>query len=218
MFRELDVFIFTLGLTEAWAAEDGAVFPVCPGVAGGSYDRERHRFCNHSFEEIVGDLLEFARLLKKENAMARLLLTVSPVPLVATMEKRHVLVSTVFSKSVLRVAAQRVVDTLDYVDYFPSYEIVTGAFNRGRYFLDDFREVHPEAVKHVMRLFMKHYVGANVDTPNANGPVAVDLESGVVFEKQVTEYVKVLCDEEKLDDPSIGSSPRYSIGATRQVT
>ena len=36
MFRELDVLIFTLGLTECWRSRvDGAVYPVCPGVSGG---------------------------------------------------------------------------------------------------------------------------------------------------------------------------------------
>ena len=38
MFKNLDVFVFTLGLTEAWRARtDKAVYPVCPGVAGGEY-------------------------------------------------------------------------------------------------------------------------------------------------------------------------------------
>ena len=32
MFETLDVFVFTLGLTECWRSkEDGAVFPICPG-------------------------------------------------------------------------------------------------------------------------------------------------------------------------------------------
>ncbi|MGK3891080.1 hypothetical protein, partial [Enterococcus faecium] len=33
MFAGLDVFVFTLGLTEAWVSRvDGAVFPIAPGV------------------------------------------------------------------------------------------------------------------------------------------------------------------------------------------
>ena len=36
-FRDLDVFVFTLGLTEAWVAKaDGAVFPLAPGVVSQS--------------------------------------------------------------------------------------------------------------------------------------------------------------------------------------
>lgn len=36
MFEELDVFIFTLGLTEAWTdVRDGAAFPSCPGRGRG---------------------------------------------------------------------------------------------------------------------------------------------------------------------------------------
>jgi hypothetical protein len=36
MFREADVFVFTLGLTEGWRSRgDGAVFPRAPGVTAG---------------------------------------------------------------------------------------------------------------------------------------------------------------------------------------
>jgi hypothetical protein len=45
-----------------------------------------------------------------------------------------------------------------WVDYFPSYEIVTGAFNLGRYFEDDLREVNGAGVGHAMRCLLKNYV------------------------------------------------------------
>ena len=39
MFETLDIFVFTLGLTEGWVSTaDGAVFPLCPGVSGGLFD------------------------------------------------------------------------------------------------------------------------------------------------------------------------------------
>src|SRR5205823_5450668 len=38
-FQELDVFVFTLGLTESWRhRKDGAVYPLCPGVVGGEFN------------------------------------------------------------------------------------------------------------------------------------------------------------------------------------
>lgn len=46
MFSNLDVFIFTLGLTESWiSACNDAVLPVCPGSGlGGEYNPDRYRF------------------------------------------------------------------------------------------------------------------------------------------------------------------------------
>ena len=62
-----------------------------------------------------------------------MILTVSPVPLVATAAGKHVLVATTYSKSVLRVACEEVCQKAADVMYFPSYEIITGNYNRGSY-------------------------------------------------------------------------------------
>jgi hypothetical protein len=200
MFEGLDVFIFTLGLTETWRASDGAVFPLCPGVAGGRYDPAVHSFYNQPFEHVVEDLSEFLVLLRKINERAKVILTVSPVPLAATKENRHVLVSTVYSKAVLRAAAQRIVDSFPGVHYFPSFEIITGTYNRGAYFGGDFREVHPKGVQHVMRLFMEHYTSAGQgrasDTANGDGEREAVSQR---FEQDMVKYANILCDEERLD-------------------
>ncbi len=109
MFETLDVFIFTLGLTEAWRSRiDGSVFPLAPGVAGGDYQPDMHEFVNFSAYEIQEDMAEFIRELRKINRRCRIVLTVSPVPLIATYEPRHVLVSTTYSKSALRVVAEEI--------------------------------------------------------------------------------------------------------------
>lgn len=159
-FKELDVFVFTLGLTEAWRSRtDGAVYPLCPGVAGGTFDPAAHEFHNFTVDETVGDMLEFIDDLRRVNQRAKVILTVSPVPLVATAEDRHVLVSTTYSKSVLRVACDQIVRARADVAYFPSYEIITGNFTRGSYFAADLRSVTEQGVAHVMRLFMAHFAG-----------------------------------------------------------
>ena len=46
------------------------------------------------------------------NPKARLVLTVSPVPLAATASGSHVLPATIYSKSVLRAAAQESVTAI----------------------------------------------------------------------------------------------------------
>jgi hypothetical protein len=107
VFSESDVFVFTLGLTESWMAKkSGDVFPVAPGVVGGELIPEKYVFHNFTVSEVENDLREFNVKLRSINPRVRVLLTVSPVPLIATFEQKHVLVATTYSKSVLRVAAE----------------------------------------------------------------------------------------------------------------
>ena len=75
------------------------------------------------------------------------------------------LVSTTYSKAVLRVAAEQVSSGRDYVAYFSSYEIVTGNHAGNRYFASDLRSVTPEGVAHVMRLFMRYYAAGQSAAP-----------------------------------------------------
>ncbi|HEX3551362.1 MAG TPA: GSCFA domain-containing protein, partial [Candidatus Elarobacter sp.] len=57
MFESLDVFVFTLGLTETWRSKrDGAVFPTAPGVAAGAMDPDAYEFHNVTVAEVVDDL------------------------------------------------------------------------------------------------------------------------------------------------------------------
>lgn len=154
-FSECNVLIFTLGLTEAWASKlDGAVYPACPGTIAGEFDPARHEFVNFTLEEVVSDLEQFLSLFRQVNPAARLILTVSPVPLVATAESRHVLASTVYSKSVLRVAAEVITRRFPNVFYFPAYEIVTGPQAPENFFEADRRSVSSAAVNTVMTAFL----------------------------------------------------------------
>ncbi len=160
MFEDCQVFIFTLGLTEGWMSqEDGAVYPTPPGAVGVA-EASPLSFVNFTAEEMTEDLRQFIGLLREVNRGVRILLTVSPVPLIATYEPRHVLVSTTYSKSALRVTADAVSRSVEDVEYFPSYEIITGAYNHARFFEDDLREVSPEGVASVMAIFKRHYIEA----------------------------------------------------------
>lgn len=193
MFEGCDIFIFTLGLTECWASrQDGAVYPLCPGVAGGDFDPARYEFLNLSVQDIMNDMNLFFEKLNEINARAKIILTVSPVPLIATAEKKHVLAATIYSKSVLRVASEMLCRSRSNVAYFPSYEIITGSFSRGKYFAPDLRSVTEEGVEHVMRIFMKHFAGRN----DLSASVILGKPDG--FIKQMKEYVDVVCDEEAL--------------------
>ncbi len=198
MFAQVDVLVFTLGLTETWASrEDGAVYPVCPGVLGSQFDPQRHELLNLGVDEVVDDVSRVIELLSYINPGARLVLTVSPVPLVATAGDRHVMVATSYSKSVLRVAAERLSHEWRGVAYFPSYEIITGHYHQGRYFAPDLRSVTDEGVNHVMRLFLHHYLGLQ---PAASG-IAHLSPAAPAMDRRTEELIKVTqthCDEEAL--------------------
>ena len=158
LFTDSDWLIFTLGLTEAWRSKrDGAIYPLAPGVAGGQFDAAVHEFVNFTVGEVREDLAAFVRKARSVNPDLKIILTISPVPLMATYEPRHVLVSTCVSKAILRCAADEIERHTENLFYFPSYEIVTSPSTEGRYYADDLRQVNEVGVGHVMRLFRSHF-------------------------------------------------------------
>lgn len=156
-FKTADVLIFTLGLTEAWVSKlDGIVFAACPGTIAGRFDPGKHAFVNFTVGEIVADLDSFVGELRVSNPFVRLILTVSPVPLVATASGHHVLEATIYSKSVLRVATEVAVQHNKDVHCFPAYEVVTGPQAPWSFFDKDRRNVSQQAVDAVMGCFLSH--------------------------------------------------------------
>ena len=185
MFAELDLFVFTLGLTEGWElVEDNTMFPIAPGTVAGHYDPARYIFHNLNYSEVREDLMAFWLRLKAVNPKARMLLTVSPVPLAATATQNHVLVATSYSKSVLRAVAGDVSDTVEDIHYFPSYEIISSHPSRGTFYDPDLRNVNLYGVDYVMTHFFTGELAKEFATRN-NITTDVDLD--------------LICDEEKLD-------------------
>ena len=192
------VFVFTLGLTESWVdSRDGAVFPLAPGVAGGTFDEERFAFKNFSVEEIVADMQWSIDFIRNRNPAVKLIVTVSPVPLNATAVDRHVFVSTTYSKAVLRVAAEQVCANNKFCDYFPSFEIITSPYARGEYFGPDCREVTEKGVHHVMSTFLKHY-GDLTDTGQAAPTASTGADAVRRHVEKMENVMNVLCDEEQI--------------------
>ncbi len=188
LFSRVKVFVFTLGLTEVWASrQDGAVFPLCPGTAGGSFDGGRHHLLNLTVRDVVQDLVEFIHRVRGINRGVKILLTVSPVPLVATATANHVVVATQYSKSVLRAAAGELCQRFAFCDYFPSYEIISSPPLRGQFYNPDMRTVSNFGVEHVMRQFLKAHPALSA------GPTAKQDLAGATI-----DAMKIHCDEELL--------------------
>lgn len=161
-----DVFVFTLGLTEAWAHRPtGQVYATAPGTIAGRFDPNLHAFVNFRVTEIRADLEAALARLKALNPALRVLLTVSPVPLTATASGSHVLPATVLSKSVLRAVAGEMAEDFPEVDYFPSYEIVTSVRAGATFFEENLRSVREAGVARVMGTFIQAHLGSDTPPP-----------------------------------------------------
>ncbi len=152
--EQADVFVFTLGLTESWAnRRTGLEYAICPGTVAGTFDPDTHVFRNPTTGMLAKRLRRVLRLLRQQNPDIQVLLTVSPVPLTATAAQGHVLTQTTYSKSALRAVAGEAANEMEFVDYFPSYEIITHPVFRGMFFAPNMRSVVPQGIDTVMSHF-----------------------------------------------------------------
>ncbi len=189
--KKADIFVFTLGLTESWFnTESGVEYPMCPGTTAGDFDKNIHQYVAQDSEFVVAKLRQAISLLREINKNIRVLLTVSPVPLVATNSGQHVLVATSASKSILRAATVTAVNDFDFVDYFPSYEIINSPVFRGGFFMPNLRSVTPEGVAFVMAEFFRGATACATPAPARKMPPSPPLSDSVD---------ELHCDEEILE-------------------
>lgn len=153
LFDQTDLFILTFGLSEVWYDEvTGNVF--WRTIPKDVYDPERHRFRVSSVAENRDNILAIYRLIRKHRPDARMLVTLSPIPLIATFRDAGCLTANSVSKATLRVAideAMREVGGEGYLYYWPSYEIVSDVFHLP--YKPDRRHVRQEVLDYIMRLF-----------------------------------------------------------------
>jgi len=205
LFARADVFVFTLGLTEAWThRESGTVYPTAPGTIAGTYQPDVHAFRNFDFLEVYQDFVKFRRLAMKRNPELKFLLTVSPVPLAATASDKHVLVATTYSKSVLRAVAGKLAEAFENVDYFPSFDLLSSTFTRGAYHSDDARQITEQGVEAVMRIFFEAqpalaHVSIPAVTGAPGGPAGKPDEAGAGGDKPGAPASEAVCEDILLD-------------------
>jgi GSCFA family len=126
-FAKAGAFVFTFGLAEVWEdRETGGVF--WRGVPEEIFDADRHRFRLTTVEENAVNIRRIVELCGQLNPTAPVVLTLSPVPLMATFRDVSCMTADCVSKSVLRVALDQVMsDGREGVYYWPSYEVVRWA-------------------------------------------------------------------------------------------
>jgi hypothetical protein len=151
--------ILTLGLAEVWRDVKADVFvnrtPI-PSLF--KTDPERYEFHLTSFAENWANLEAIHELLSHYgHPDIRIVVTVSPVPLMNTFSTMDIVVANTWAKSLLRAVAQEWAAVHANVDYFPSYEIVQSS-DRGAVWETDLRHVKGAAAQHVMDLFVGNYL------------------------------------------------------------
>ncbi|NVK56021.1 MAG: GSCFA domain-containing protein [Alteromonadaceae bacterium] len=167
LFEEMDVLIYTLGLTETWRHKASqTIYPTAPGTIAGDFKEEEFEFVNYDYQSVLNSFYDFQSTitrLRKGKPLPKILLTVSPVPLTATASGNHILQASTYSKSVLRAVAGYLADTNEHICYFPSFEIITNQHARSAFFETNLRSVREEGVNVVMKHFFSYFAaGINV--------------------------------------------------------
>ena len=156
---QCQVIIITLGLVEVWRDAIADTFiNTTPVPEALRHHPDRYEFHVSSFSDNLENLEKVHSLLKKHGRPElQIVVTVSPVPLMATFTQDDVVVANTYSKALLRTAAQEWASAHDNVHYFPSYEIVQNSDRAGTW-LEDLRHVQGNVVTHIMNTFLGHYL------------------------------------------------------------
>jgi hypothetical protein len=165
-----DFFIITLGLSEVWYDEvTGGIF--WRAVPMANYDASRHKFRVCSFAETKARLESIYALIRAQVPGAKVLFTLSPVPLAATFRPASCITANSASKAILRAALDEFLrdhagDLNTSLFYFPSHEVVTDLFFSK--FGPDGRHPHDDVIELIMQLFESIYCVSDI----ARGDVA----------------------------------------------
>lgn len=158
--KNADTVIITLGYTESWYDKVDEIFVNrSPGASiRTARHGERYDFMNASVQGVIAALHSIIQEIQTQtNGRAKVILTVSPVPLHGTFTGVDVIMANQYSKSTLLTSAVSVAAEYDWVDYYPSYEMVTLS-ERSWAWSGDGVHVNPEVVGCVMNQFAEAYI------------------------------------------------------------
>jgi hypothetical protein len=162
LFDSAEVFIITLGLSEVWySKETGEVFSST--IPRDAFDEQKYGFRLSTVSENLENLSAVYNLIRQYTPNARIIFTLSPVPLLATFRPVSCITANSVSKAILRIAVDELYRTYqsdERLHYWPSYELVMEGFRDS--FGRDNRHVREEILAFIMSLFEQTYC--------ANGP------------------------------------------------
>ena len=151
----VEVFVMTLGLNEVWELkEDNSVLSRNPRCLDPSLIRHR---CL-TFAENLAEMNRMREIWKTFNPGVKLIVSVSPIPLVASVQgdSQHVIAATCEAKSILRAVAGEFSRQHEDVYYMPSYDLISYCIPHP--WTEDGRHVTRPTVSRVMELFDQIFV------------------------------------------------------------
>lgn len=157
--RACRVVIITLGLSEVWEdRQTGLVMNAAPLTEMWTAFPDRFRFRVATCQETLGALQEVHEVLSRHCAEGvQIVVTVSPVPLLATFRTLDIVVANAASKAILRAAVDQWSTEHENVHYFPSYEMILNS-RQTDVWLDDFRHCRIDVIRRVMDVFLTQFV------------------------------------------------------------
>ena len=157
--------IITLGLAEIWYDNETATCLNEPANIIRFYRhsdsvkelfRKRFVFRVMDYFEVYTATRDLIDALRKASKACKIILTVSPVPMSTTFSGKEILSANMYSKSVLRAAAEQVCAGFEHVDYFPSYESVMLS-PRDTTWKDDYLHLKQEVVSLNVERMIERY-------------------------------------------------------------
>ena len=153
--KEIQFLIITLGTSKLYTHLDRNIEVAnCHKISQKEFKAE---YISH--ERIVNTYSQELRVLKNQNPNLKVIITVSPVRYLADGMAMNSL-----SKSNLLIAALKLDEMFDWIEYFPSYELLIDDLRDYRFYAEDL--VHPNkiAINYVFEAFSKMYF----DTPTSD--------------------------------------------------
>lgn len=158
LLSRTEVFIITLGVSEVWFdKQSGEV--AWRAIPEQLFDENRHGFRVSTVEENRDNLGAIRDIILRHRPDAKIIFTLSPVPLMATFRDVSCISASSVSKAILRVAIDEFLralpDEQDDTYYFPSYEAIMHFFREP--FMEDNRHPKQKYVQKVLYHFLRFF-------------------------------------------------------------
>lgn len=167
--EQADVYILTLGLTEAWRKkDDGRFASAFPGPRRDQRGVQETEFVLLNHADCINDLTSVCDGIFNRWPNKHVVVTVSPVPLARTFTDQDHAIGNCDSKSTLRSAAGEIARRYDHVHYFHSYELCTTR-PQDQVFREDGRHVQRNRVAEIVSTFIDQFGDGLVSAPASRG-------------------------------------------------
>lgn len=180
--RDADTVVMTLGLNEQIVLEHAGERYLCRQLPPPPFlKRLEGSVTVHplTVEETKSALRQSVDLVRRLNANASILFTVSPVPLHATFQKLDIRVANSRSKYTLYAALHEFLQERPDLHYFPSFEHAQQLQSRPGFWETDERHVTSAGVGRLMQ-FLAEYAGHSVDVSHERPQMALhDLKKSI---------------------------------------